>query len=114
MAGDFCGRSGLPQLGVVFVIIFYLMNNNELFEEVHRKSIDPLWSRVQVRQAYWLSIQNVNTPIARVWVRIPNFSLKAKITIFDLFLQKSNFRWISSSVMNQAHNSLINELFTFN
>ena len=44
------------------------------------------------------SIQNVNKPIARVWVRLPNFSLKiknqhfqfisSKILIFDLFPHK--------------------------
>ena len=68
---------------------------------------DPLWSRVQIRQAYRLSIQNVNTPNARAWVRVLNFSLKSKINIFNLSLQKSNFQWISLSVVNQSRNDLI-------
>ena len=54
-------------------------------------TIDPLWSRVQVRQAYWPSIQNVNTPIARVCVRVPNFSLKIRNQHFQFISSKIKF-----------------------
>ena len=73
---------------------------------------DPLWSREQVRQAYLLSIQKVNTPITSVWVRIPNFNLSQNLT-FSHSLQNSNFRFISSTVVNEAHsNSMITFMVT--